>query len=386
MDRRKVLRVAGAAVAVAGAGLAWRAYDNGVFNAGVGPAYEPWKSWGSGQPGDPLRLVHAAVLAANPHNSQPWLFKVGEGFIDVFADTKRNIGTIDPYLREMYMGVGCAVENLRIAALHDGFAPLVKWMPEPGNVTHAARVELAKATPVPSVLYDAIPNRHTNRAAYDIARALTADQLAGLVGNDADTEGAKVIWFISTEDRKRVGDQIVAATEAIIADKEQSGDSAKWFRWNWDDVQSLRDGLSLDAQQLPPFINFVAKVLPAMSTEQSDAGWLKSTREVQVPTAAAFGLIVAADAADPASRLRGGQLWQRLHLRATAMGIAAHPLNQMPERADREKQSGAEPRFGRVLQELTGDPKLQALMPFRIGYATKPARPSPRREIKAVLA
>lgn len=385
MNRRKVLKIAGATVVIAGVGLAWRAYDNGVFSAGTGPAYEPWKSWGGGQPGDPLRLVHAAILAANPHNSQPWLFKIGDGFIDVFADTGRNIGTIDPYLREMAMGIGCAIENLRIAALHDGFTPTVRLMPEAGNATFAARIELAKSAAQPSPLYDAIPHRHTNRAAYDLARIVTSDQLAELAATDADLPGVKVLWFVSPEDRRRIGDDIVAATEAIIADKEQSGDSAKWFRWDWDEVQTLRDGLSLDAQQLPPLINFAAKVLPPMSHEQADAGWLKSTREIHVATAPAFGLIVTADAADPASRLRGGQLWQRLHLRATAMGLAAHPLNQMPERADREKQLGIPPRFGSVLQELVGDPKLQALMPFRIGYPTKPARPSPRRDLQSVV-
>jgi hypothetical protein len=258
-------------------------------------------------------------------------------------------------------------------------------MPEAGNATHVARVELAKSTALPSALYDAIPNRHTNRAAYDTARILTADQMAELGATDADLADVKVAWFVSPDDRQRIGAHIVAATEAIIADTEQSADSAKWYRWDWDKVQTLRDGLSLDAQQLPPFINFAAKVLPPMSHEQADAGWLKSTREVHVPTAAAFGLIVTANAEDPAARLRGGQLWQRLHLRATAMGLAAHPLNQMPERADRERQLGIAPIFGKALQELTGDAKLHALMPFRIGYPTRPTRPSPRRDLDAVV-
>jgi nitroreductase len=385
MNRRKVLKMAGATVVVAGAGLAWRAWDNGAFSAGTGPAYEPWRTWGEGQPGDPMRLVHAAILAANPHNSQPWLFKVRDGRIDVFADTKRNIGTIDPFLREMTMGIGCAIENLRIAALADGFAPTVRWLPEAGNATHLARVELAKAAPAPSELYDAIPKRHTNRAAYDTSRGLAADQLAALAATDADLQDVKVLWFVAPQDRARVGEQVVAATEAIIADKQQSEDSGRWFRWGWDEVQSQRDGLSLDAQQLPPLINFAAKVLPPMSNEQADAGWLKSTREIHVPTAAAFGMVAAADGSDPAVRLRAGQLWQRLHLRATAMGLAAHPLNQLPERADRERQLGIEPRFGNVLKEFAGDAKLGVLMPFRIGHPLKPARPSPRRDLKSVL-
>lgn len=384
-NRRKVLKIAGATVVAAGAALAWRAYDRGVFSTGRGPAYEPWQAWGSGQPGDPMRLVHAAILAANPHNSQPWLFRLDDEVIDVFADTVRNIGAIDPYLREMYMGVGCAIENLRIAAEHDGYRPDIALMPDAGHPAHAARIRLAKAPPASSGLYDAIPKRHTNRAAYDTARIVTADQLSELAASAADLQDAAVVWFVSPEDRRRVGALIVEATEAIIADPQQSADSARWFRWQREEVHEQRDGLTLDAQNLPPLINFAAKVLPPMSTEQADAGWLKSTREIHVATAAAFGLIVVADPADPASRLRGGQLWQRLHLRATAMGLAAHPLNQMPERADREKQLGIEPRFGTALQALSGDSGRQVLMPFRIGYPTVVAKPSPRRDLQAVL-
>ena len=66
-------------------------------------------------------------------------------------------------------------------------------------------------------------------------------------------------------------------------------------------------------------------------------------------------------------------------------GVSAHPLNQMPERADRERQLGIEPRFGKALQKLVGDPGVHALMPFRIGYPTVAAQPSPRRDLQSVL-
>lgn len=383
--RRKVLKIAGATVVVAGAALAWRAYDRGVFSAGKGAAYESWRNWNAGQPGDKLRLVHAAILAANPHNSQPWLFKVGGDAIDLFADTKRNIGAIDPYLREMYMGIGCGLENLLIAAAHDGYRATVNLMPDPANDAHAARIGLSKAEPASSDLYDAIPNRHTNRAAYDSSRAVAAEQMAQLAALGEDLN-AKVIWFSTPDERRHVGELIVAATEAIIADEQQSTDSAKWFRWAWDEVQAHRDGLTLDAQALPPLINFAAKILPPMSREAADAGWLKSTREQHVPTTAAFGLMAVPGASDHAAHIRGGQFWQRMHLKATAMGLAAHPLNQLPERADRERQLDIEPRFGKALRELVGDPGLHALMPFRIGYPTVAAQASPRRTLQSVLA
>lgn len=385
MNRRRVLKIAGATVVVAGGALAWRAFDQGVFSAGGGAAYEPWKNWQADDSLRPLRLVRAAILAANPHNSQPWRFRVADNAIDVFADPGRNIGAIDPFLRELTMGIGCALENLLIAAASEGYAAEATLLPDPGNPAHAARVALSPGTRVASTLYDAIPRRHTNRGPYDTGRNVPADLLDGLAALGADLPGTRVIWFSTPEARTRIGELIVAATEAIVADRQQSADSAKWFRTSWQQLQALRDGITLDAQSLPPVVNAAAKILPPLSQESADQAWLQATRERHVATAAAFGLIVVPDSRDNAMRIRGGRLWQRMHLWATTKGLAVQPLNQICERADREQQLGIEPRFGTTLKELVADADSQALMPFRIGHPTVEGKPSPRRDLKSVL-
>jgi hypothetical protein len=385
MNRRGVLKITGATVVIAGGALAWRAFDQGVFSVGTGAAYDPWRNWDARPAEGPLHLVHAAVLAANPHNSQPWMFLVTQDTIDIYADTRRNLGAIDPYLREMTVSIGCALENLLIAAAHDGYAANVTLLPDANNPAHAAHVRLAHATPVASGLYEAIPKRHTNRAAYDVTRAVPSDLLAQLSALATDLPDTRVFWFSTPDERRRIGDLIVAATEAIIADRQQSADSAKWLRTNWQQLQTMRDGITLDAQSLPPLITAAAKILPPLSQAVADNAWLRATRERHVATAAAFGLIAVADARDGAMHIHGGRLWQRMHLTATNMGLAAQPLNQMSERADREQQLGIEPRFGKALKELVGNAGAQVLMPFRIGYPTVAARPSPRRDLQSVL-
>jgi len=385
LARRRVLRLAGAAAATAAGVLAWRAADQGVFSAGSGAAYEPWKHWDVGPPEGLLHLVHAAILAANPHNSQPWMFKITDQTIDVYADTRRNIGAMDPQLREMYIGIGCALENLLIAAAHEGYATRLTSLPDRANPAHAVRVRLTRANPATSDLYAAIPGRHTNRGAYDISRKLPAEMLQQLAARGAELPEVKVLWFVTQEERKRVGDLIVAATEAIISDRQQSADSAKWFRMNWQQLQTQRDGITLDAQSLPPFINAAAKILPAFDQQSADDAWLRATRGRHVATAAAFGFILVPDERNNIMRMLGGRLWQRLHLAATSQGLAAQPLNQICERADREQQLGIERRFGDALHALTADVGLRVLMPFRIGYPTVSAPPSPRRDLKSVL-
>lgn len=372
-------------VLVAGGGV-WRAADQGVFGVGEGPAYEPWKNWRTNEGEGPIELVRAAVLAANAHNSQPWLFRVEDSRIDLFADRERNIGAVDPYLREMYMSLGCALENLLLAAEANGYGHELALLPDGSNSAHAARIDLTFVAASASELYEAIPDRHTNRGPYDTERAVPQETLEALRELGEEDPEVRVFWFATDAERRRVGDLILEATEAITADEEQSADNLGWNRFDWDELQRYRDGLTLDVFVTDSLTNFAAKVLPPPSREQSDQSWLRSTREDVVGTAAAFGILAVNDKWEDAQRLRGGRAWQRMHLWGTILGLAMQPLNQMTERADREAQLGIEPRFGDALKELIGDVSRQALMPFRIGYPMAEADLAPRRAVEDVLA
>ncbi|MFQ5931849.1 MAG: hypothetical protein ACE5MM_05550 [Nitrospiraceae bacterium] len=225
MKRRTFLKGAGmVAVLVVGGGV-WRAYDQGVFSVGQGPAYEPWKSWRTDASGGPIALVRAAILAANPHNTQPWLFKVMDASIELYADTSRNLGTFDPYLREMHIGLGCAVENMVLAAAGNGYEALVtlfqdKLGPIPDNPEPAlvARIDLSPGKRERSSLYDAIPRRHTNRGEYDLDRSLPSETLMAMGRMNGGDSEVKLFLYTAETDRGKFGDAMIKATEAIIAD------------------------------------------------------------------------------------------------------------------------------------------------------------------------
>lgn len=123
LSRRTFLGMLGlgaGTLAVAGAaGLTWRAVDRGVFGTGTGSASAAWDQWNP-PGGDVLNLVRAAVLAANAHDTQPWRVRVSSTRIDLFADTARNIGIIDPLRRELALSLGYALENLVLAGPSNG--------------------------------------------------------------------------------------------------------------------------------------------------------------------------------------------------------------------------------------------------------------------------
>jgi hypothetical protein len=383
-SRRRLLRalaVSGATVAVAGTGaLSYRVYDTAALAPGRGDAYDPWQHWHDA-PG-PLGAVGAAVLAASPHNTQPWVFGIRAEAVDVYVDATRGTGTVDPFRREQYIGVGCAIENLVLACRARGLLPEVTLLPDGPTGPRTAEVTIRPGTPVPSGLYDAIGDRHTNRGPFD-ATPVTPTMLTGLVDRTG-ISGLDVRWIVESAPRAALGRLLIDAAKALCDDEQQSRDNFAWFRGSNDEIQRHRDGLSLDGQGFSPPVLAVAKLLPASSRVQCDQFWLKQTTTVHTATAAAYGVITTRTPGDRATQLTAGRLLERIHLTATSQGIALHHMNQITERIDREAGTGGAPTFGPRFAELL-PPGERPLLTFRVGYPEREAAPSPRRAATQVV-
>jgi nitroreductase len=350
-------------------GRIWRASGHGPSAIGGDPDVGRRNLWYAGANETPLALVRAAILAANGHNAQPWLFKVSDSRIELYADSGRTMGPIDPYLRDMHLSLGCALENLVVAAAPNGYATSVTLTPGTLElVSNAAAppqrvavVELAPTTRSTSELYQAIPDRHTNRALYDPARPLPPEFIHALHDLSRDDD-VRIVLVTGDHDRQRVVDATMASAP-IFRDSAVARGNNRWARASEDEMDKAKDG-------------FLA--LPDPTTK----GVPHATIMLSAPL---FGLIVVRDRYERAQALRAGRLWQRAHLLATARGIAARPDNAGIELIDYQRRLKLQPDAAAHLAELAGDPMWQPTMVFYMGYASAAAIPSPRRPISDVL-
>lgn len=89
-------------------------------------------------------LMRYAVIAPSSHNTQPWKFAVKPDRVDVYIDESRWLRVADRNRRELYVSIGCALENLLVAAEQFGFDHRVTYFPAAGDENPAVTVELSR--------------------------------------------------------------------------------------------------------------------------------------------------------------------------------------------------------------------------------------------------
>lgn len=386
ISRRAALRIGGgAALLTASAGLV-RAIDQGLIIDFDNPGLRAWDDWNGGRHSGPLALVAAGILAASPHNTQPWRFAIGRHGVDIFEVPERNLGAMDPFGRERLAGLGAAIHNMALASTGIDRAAVVRLLPDPQDPGHVARIDLGPegSRVARHPLFASIGHRHTDRGPYaggPIAAAHLA-RLRAAAGADA----IRIALFDPGFPRgKRFAALTTQATEAIVADADMMAASHSWFRHSRREHFRLMDGLGIATSGVSPGLAATAAMLPEQTAASEGRYWLAGTREAALPTASAFGIILAANPHDRRTALLAGMAWQRLHLVAASLGLAAQPLNQLPEIIDRERQLGRPPRFAAAADALLDDPAWRPTFAFRLGHPQSPARPSPRRPVSLVI-
>lgn len=390
MNRRAFLVSATAATAAA-AGAVWYAYDGESLYAKEDGPYSAWKEWNAPADPAPVKLIRSAVLASSPHNTQPWRFRVTGSSVEMFLDPRRSVAGLDPFLREAHIGMGCALENLLLAAHVNNFNERVSI---PDGCLQAlpvealrlvAKVDLSPAPRQGSELYPAIPKRHTNRGIYDPNGELPGGFVAELLSLCNMEQNARLFLFSDPAQKRDLTRISTAANLELYSDDEVENGSNQWIRWHSADIAKFEDGLTIDNFGLPPVMTAVAKAAPTFLLKRAATPAQRSSMyEQQMSSARLIGIIALRDRLSMRQSLVGGRLWQRAHLLATVRGVAARPCNEAIEMIDYELRHSRPAWRFKELAGVMGDSTWQPTFLFLMGKPTLQAHLSPRRQATKV--
>lgn len=323
-----------------------------------------WKHHKLESPPDYRELVRYATLAASSHNTQPWIFRLDSKRIRILPDLSRICPAVDPDNHHLFASLGCATENLLLAAQAAGLKGNYSF--DAG--TSGVQIDFEETTPKRSVLFDAIPLRQCSRSEYD-GLPLTDVELEKLQ-DVAHGDGVSVLLITDPEQKELITHYVAKGNEAQFGELAWSQELKSWIRFNGKEAVLSGDGLYgpvMGNPNVPRWLGLLAMkaLFSAKNQNRKDRKHIRSSSVIAV---------INSEVDDIAHWVEAGRCYQRLALQAAALGLRTAFINQPVEVAT------LRPEFARAIG--IGDRRPDFIV--RIGRGPEMPR-SLRRPISEVI-
>jgi hypothetical protein len=307
-------------------------------------------------------LLRYAILAPSTKNSQPWRFVVEGNQVQLFAELERGRQPIaDPENRELYISLGCALENLLVAAEHFGFNHEVRYLPERRHPELAATVLFAPgASPSPErtgIPLEAILARHNDNSVYrpvSVPPRLLLQLEACCVEPDL-----RVDLSANRRFRSWIDELTLEADRLEFANPAFRKELAQW----------IGQGVFGTPQPLARLGGF--------AIAHMNIGEPVARQDHDIVESAALLGVISASSDHHVSHIRAGQVFERVWLLATAAGVNVHPMSQTMR----------SPALRRAVGELLHNRGWIPQHLFRVGYSSRngAVQHTPRRALDHVV-
>lgn len=323
-------------------------------------------------------LLNYAVLAPSSHNSQPWLFRIRGGEVELLADRTRALPVVDPDDRALVMSCGAALFHLRVAIRYFGHLGMVRPLSEPAGPDFLAPVRhlpdvLARVALGPEEvpdeewesLFEAIPARHTNRNRYE--DRVPPHGLLEELERAAREEGARLTLIRDPETRTALAELVAEGDRIQGADPRFRRELGAWLHPN---RTRSREGMPGYAFGVSDMASWVGPLI----VRTFDWGQGRAAKDRELAEGSPVLAVLGTERDVPFDWLMAGQALDRVLLRATADGVSASFLNQPVE----------VPELRPRVRDLAGGRDHPQLV-IRLGYGPPVERPTPRRPVADVL-
>lgn len=312
------------------------------------------------------KMIEAAVKAPSGHNTQPWMFRMDSGKIEILPDLSKTLSAVDSDNRELFISLGCATENLCIAASALGYRSDVVFA-DNGTID----VFLEKSDSVTANwLFNQIAIRQTNRSVYE-GKIIEEDTLAECLPCILPKDSVHIYCWKKDSPSFTILTSCVEEGNIIqMEDEEFVSELKSWMRYNKKDSESKMDGLSYAVFGAPNLPSFISKAAMGsfLNAKKQNKGDMK-----KIDSSSHFVLFTTVHNQVHDWIILGRYL-QRFLLATTEANIAHSYMNQPCE---------VEVLRDRLKEDLPINKETPQLL-LRIGYAEK-APYSKRKSIDEVI-
>ena len=279
---------------------------------------------------DYLFMIENACKAPSGHNTQPWLFKIRESEIDIYPDFSKELPVVDPTHRELFVSLGCATENLCIAAQEKGYQPDVKVVNDSFIRVLLTKDKKRQSDPL---LFPQIAVRQTNKSVYS-GKEIPEDSINKLKNISIDPSVSVYFYKRGTIDYEKIADRVYAGNSLQMNDEAFKTELTKWMRYNKRHQNKTRDGLSYATFGAPNVPLFLAKFIMSKAINEKT----QNKGDKKKIASASYMVLFTTKDNTVEQWVALGRTLERILLRSTQMGIANAYLNQPNEESNIAKE------------------------------------------------
>ena len=287
-------------------------------------------------------ILGYAVLAPSTHNSQPWLFKIESNSCKIYYDKSLKIPEADPVGRDLYISMGCVVENLVVAASYFGMFKDLKVILDDSLIAEVYFQEKGERNLDLNYFVDTIPRRVNARGLFE-SNSLPESIQAEILSLKKD--GRIRIDFITNKEKiKKLAavtvDGLRLAYKKPAFRKEMSG-------WMQNSLSGKKIGLPGYSLRVPFILSFIIPTLVRFF----DISPLLAKLNYKSMASAPFICLFSSEESNPSVWFEVGRMTQRcmLHLNSkdirTSIFVASIEMGDLYRRVQEVAGISLRPQF-----------------------------------------
>ncbi|WP_212744203.1 Acg family FMN-binding oxidoreductase [Maribacter sp. ACAM166] len=205
-------------------------------------------------------LIRYATKAPSGHNSQPWKFKIDETSIEIHPDFDFALPIVDPTHRELYVGLGCATENLCQAASSFGYSTNLEIQKSPKGIYFINITLKESSIDSDKSVLQTIEKRQSNKAIYNgwIVSENLLDQLKSI----SQEENINAHYFIKGSNHFSIIKNYIKKGNTVqMNDDGFKNELLSWMRFNKSHVKNTNNGLTYKVMGSPSTPKFMGRAI-----------------------------------------------------------------------------------------------------------------------------
>lgn len=282
------------------------------------------------------------ILAPSTHNSQPWLFKIADDSCRIYYDNNRRLPEADPIGRDLYISMGCMIENLVIAASCFGIFKDLKVVLNNNLVAEIYFQDSGPGDKDLGYLVDTMPKRINARGLFE-SKPVSENIETEIMSLKKD-DRIKTNFII---DKEKVNKLAKITAEGLRLAYRKLSFRKEMSEWMHNSLSGNKTGLLGYSLRMPFILSFIIPTLVRFF----DISPLLAKLNYKSMSSAPFICILSSADSNPSIWLEVGRLAERYMLQLNSRGIrtsifvASIEIGDLYKKVQEVVEIGLKPQF-----------------------------------------